>query len=92
MQCISTILRWRQNECKRFETGGGNFLLENQSLLSHSIQLGLFLWLECQIIGYELGFGSHDGDESKKYLLSFNTYNTTLGSQYIWGTIVFIKI
>ena len=50
----------------------------NQSLLSHSIQLGSFLSLELQIMGYELSFGSHDGDGSKKFLLDFNTYNKAL--------------
>ena len=42
------------------------FLLGNQQLPSHSIQLGLLLLLELYIMGRKLDFRSHIEDKPKK--------------------------
>ena len=55
------ILWWRKNEGGRFKlVNDWNFLLRNQQLPSHLIQLGSFLPLEFHIMGQELNLGSHD--------------------------------
>ena len=67
MLCRSSIFQRGEDEGRRFEIeGGGNFLLGNQPLPSHSIQPDSFLRLELQIMGRELDFGSHVGDRLKK--------------------------
>ena len=79
MQGIPIAFRWRQDKGRGFETEvGGNFLLGNQPLPSHPIQLGsLYRWnSKSWVVNWTLGLMMEMG--LRNFLLGFNTYNTTL--------------